>query len=57
MPSLTFLTDTYCKGEGSSQQGTYTWTLDNDQLTFKKQTDECGARSGVMTDQPWRPVK
>ena len=55
--TLTFLTDTYCKGEGSPQQGTYTWTLDNDQLTFKKQADECGARSDVMTDQPWKPVK
>jgi hypothetical protein len=40
-----------------AEQGTYTWTLDNDQLTLKKQTDECGARSGVMTDQAWTPVK
>jgi hypothetical protein len=54
--TLEFLTDTLCKEQGA-EQGTYTWTLDNDQLTFKKQTDECGARSGVMTDQAWTPVK
>lgn len=54
--TLEFLTDTLCKELGA-EQGTYTWELENDQLTLKTQTDECAARSGLMTDQAWEPVK
>jgi hypothetical protein len=55
--TLRFVTDTWCKEQGSPQHGTYTWTIDNDQLTLKKQTDECGARTGVGIDRAWKPVK
>jgi len=54
--TFTFLTDTYCKGQGA-EQGTYTWASENNQLTFKKQTDACDARIGAVSGGAWTPVK
>lgn len=44
---LTFLTDTLCT-EQNAEQGTYSWTHANDQLTLTVQSDTCMARVGAI---------
>jgi hypothetical protein len=54
--TITFETDAICKAVGA-EQGTYTWTDENNQLTFKKQTDLCTDRVEVLEPRAWAPVK
>jgi len=55
--TLTFKTDTLCQ-EQNAEQGTYTWTYANGQLTFKKQDDKCAVGRVTTFDGPtWTPAK
>ncbi len=53
--TFTFKTDTYCKAQ-NAEQGTYSWTHADDQLTLKKQSDSCADRVGVMDGTVWKPA-
>ena len=55
--TLTFLSDTYCIGQ-NAEQGTYSWTNANDQLTLTVQSDTCMDRVAAI-DQGvvWTPLE
>jgi len=54
--TISFETDPTCKLVGA-EQGTYTWTDENNELTLKKQTDLCESRVGVLDGVVWVQVK
>jgi hypothetical protein len=53
--TLTFKTDEYCKTV-DAEQGTYTWTHANDQLTLDKQADACTDRVRDLDGRIWKPA-
>lgn len=54
--TIKFETDSICSAEGA-EQGTYTWTDENDQLTLTKKADQCEFRLGVLDAAVWTQVK
>jgi hypothetical protein len=55
--TFTWLTDSFCQ-EQNAEQGTYTWTYANGQLTFKKQNDECRVgRVTTFDGRAWTQAK
>lgn len=54
--TIKFETDSICSAEGA-EQGTYTWTDENDQLTLTKKADTCEFRLGVLDGAVWTQAK
>jgi hypothetical protein len=51
---VTFGPDAGCPTQtGTPGDGTYTWSLDGDTLTFTEVEDTCRDRVFVLTSQPW----
>jgi hypothetical protein len=51
---VTFGPDAGCPTQtGTPGNGTYTWSLDGDTLTFTEVEDTCRDRVFVLTSQPW----
>jgi hypothetical protein len=52
---VTFGPDAGCPTQtGAPGNGTYTWSLDGDILTFTEVEDTCRDRVFVLTSQPWK---
>jgi len=54
--TIRFETDSVCSAVGA-EQGTYTWTDENNLLTLTKQADLCEFRVGVLDGAVWAKVK
>jgi hypothetical protein len=51
---ITFAPDSGCPTQtGAAGDGTYTWSLDGDTLSFTEVDDTCRDRVFVLTSQPW----
>lgn len=51
---IVFTPDPECPTQdGAAGAGTYTWTLEEDELTFVEVNDTCRDRAFVLTTSPW----